>query len=129
MWPALPTAYESLKRRRTHCSSDEAADYDHEPFASILRAADAGAQLRRQARLERRAARPPERVSASEAVVATLEALSATTRPEGSCPRQHAAWVASCVGPLAEAPPTTAHSERAVALANQLRNELGLPPI
>lgn len=108
---------------------DEAAEHDFDTFASIMRAADAAAVLRRQARLERRATRPVEDVSATEAVVATLEALTNTTRPDKACPRSYAAWVATIIGPLAESPPSSVHSERAVGLVNQLRNELGLPKI
>ena len=61
--------------------------------------------------------------------MATLEALTKSKRPEGSCAREHAAWVASCVGPLATAPTTSVHAERAIALNNQLRAELGLASI
>ena len=108
---------------------DEAPEHDFDTFASVMRVADAAAVLRRQARLERRAGRPVEDVSATEAVVATLEALTNTTRPAKACPRSYAAWVATVVGPLAESPPASVLSERAVCLLNQLRNELGLPKI
>ena len=129
MWPVQPSVEQPLKRRKATSAWADAPDYDFETFASVMRAADAGAMLRRQARLERRAAKPVEDASVSEAVMATLEALSKTSRPEGSCPRQHAAWVATIIGPLAEAPPSSVHAERAVSLVNQLRNELGLPKI
>lgn len=108
---------------------DDIKTHDFETFSSLMRAADAGAILRRQARLERRASKPVENASVSDAMISTLEALTSSTRPENKCPRQYAAWVASCIGPLTGASNSSWHAERAIKLMNELRNELGLPKI
>ena len=86
MWPAPPPTTQPLKRRKSDSAWSDAPNHDFETFQTILAAADAGAMLRRQARLERRAARPVENVSVFESVLGTLEAMDQDQPARGLVP-------------------------------------------